>query len=316
MQWSGVCGFALLAATAWAGPVKLEPAEVDFGTKGQGLHLEAVVKITNSTTTEIHVLHVSSDCSCAAGQPQQQRLAPGESTTMPVGMDTRTYLGPVVRRLVVHTSAGDAELRVKATIRPFESWEVAPMPLMLRPSRRNQEAAKEVTAAYTGTGKERRAVLSATTDQPWLQAELATTPSQPAGRVTLRKLAAAPAGPNTARLILATNDPTQPRLVVSVYVPVLSDARVSPNPVILPTTKAGSTATREFVLSGWEEGAAPLVKIPTGRVEARGRRPNGDYVFLLSITPQTAGMSTQMLQLALHDNTVLIEVPVLLKAEP
>ena len=307
-------GLAILTVAAWAGPVTFEPAEVAFGTKGQGLHLEAVVKITNPTTREIHLLNVSSDCSCAAGEPQQQRLGPGESTTMPVGMDTRTYLGPVLRRLIVHTSAGDAELRVTATIRVFEDWEVAPTPLMLQPSRRNQVASKVVTATYTGAGQ--CTVLGATTDQPWLQAEFAAAAGGQSGRVTLRKLASAPAGPNTAQLTLTTNDPTQPQLVLSVYVPVFSDARVSPNPVILPATKVGTTATRDFIVSGWEEGVEPLARIPSGHVVSRGRQPNGDYAFTLSITPVTAGMGTQMLQLTLDEKQVLIEVPVMMKAEP
>lgn len=314
MQWSAVLGVGLLTVVAWAGPVTLTPDQVDFGTRGQQLHLEAVVTITNTTAGEIHLLNVSSDCSCTAGEPQQQKLGPGASTTMPVGMDTRAYLGPVERRLIVHTSAGDAELRVKATIRPFEDWDVTPMPLILPPSLRNQETSKTMIVAYTGNGK--GDVLGATTDQPWLQASFAADVSGRGGQVALRKLASAPAGPNTAQLVLTTSDPTQPRLAISVYVPVLSEVRVTPNPLILPTTKLGSTVVREIVVSGWEAGGEPLARIAAGTVTTRGRQPNGDYIFAVSVTPSVAGMNTQKLQLALDETNILIEVPVILKVEP
>ena len=76
----------LLAATTWAGPLKFEPGDVDFGTKGQNLRLEAEVKLTNTTGKELQVLSVSSDCSCTAGEPKAKTLAPGASTTMPVAM--------------------------------------------------------------------------------------------------------------------------------------------------------------------------------------------------------------------------------------
>jgi hypothetical protein len=313
-QWSRAFGLGIFAAAAWAGPVVFEPGEVDFGTKGQGLHLEAEVKMTNTTAKELHVLHVSSDCSCTAGEPRQRRLGPGESTTMPVGMDTRSYQGAVTRRLVVHTSAGDEELRVKATIRAYENWEVIPMSVMLPSSQRQQEASTVVTATYQGG--ENITVLGATTDQPWLRAEFNAALSGKGGSVVVRKLATAPAGPNLAQLTLRTNDPTQPQLVIKVFVPVVSAARVAPNPIILPTTKAGTAAMRDVVVSGWEEGTAPLAKLPLGRVEAKGRQLNGDYVFTVSVTPATAGMSTQMLQLAVDGNSVLLEVPVILKAEP
>ena len=214
----------------------------------------------------------------------------------------------------MHTSAGDGELRVKATIRVFENWEVVPMSAILPSSLRHQEASTMLTATYQGAGQ--AAVLSATTDQTWLRAELDAAPSGPGGRVVLRKLATAPAGPNTAQLILKTNDPTQPQLAIRVFVPVMSAAKVSPNPIILPTTKVGTATTREIKVSGWGEGVAPIAKLPQGRVEARDRQTNGDYVFMVSVTPATAGMSTQMLQLALDENNVLIEVPVILKAEP
>lgn len=309
-----VLAFGMLAAIAVAGPVTFEPGAVDFGTKGQGLHLETEVKMTNTTATEIHVLNVSSDCSCTAGEPRQRRLAPGASTTMPVGMDTRSYLGPVMRRLVVHTSAGDGELRVQATIRAYENWEVMPTPVMLESSLRTEEAAAVVTATYLGTAK--IAVHSAATDQPWLRASLTALPAGPGASVLLQKLPTAPAGQHSVELTLKTNDPTQPQLAIKVFVPVRSAARVEPNPIVLPTTTAGTAATREIILKGWDDGKEPRARLPRGRVEARGRSPNGDYVFKVSMTPGSAGMSTQMLQFVVDENNVLLEVPVLVKAEP
>jgi hypothetical protein len=303
----------LLTVAAWAGPLKFEPAEVNFGTKGQNLHVESEVKMTNTSNQEIQILSVASDCACTAGEAQQKKLAPGESTILPVSMDTRLYQGQITRRLTVFSSAGSDELRVNVMIRAFENWEVVPTPAMLPTSFRNQEASTVVNASYLGT--EDITVLGATTDQPWLRAEFNLEQGRKGGRVLLRKLAAAPAGTHQAQLTLKTNDPKLPQLVMKVFVPVVSAAKVAPNPIILPTVKAGTMTTREIVISGWEETTAPFAKLPMGSVEAKGRQPNGDYVFAVSMTPATAGMSTQMLQLGADANTVLIEVPVILKTD-
>lgn len=312
MNFRIVCTLGLLAATAWAGPLKIEPGEIDFGTKSQNLHLEAEVKLTNTTDKPLDILNVASDCSCTAGEPKQQKLAPGASTTMPVAMDTRQYQGTVARRLTIFTSAGSAELRVRATIRAFENWEVVPTPVMLPTSLRNQEASALVSANYLGA--ENITVLGATTDRAWLRAEHNVEAGRKGGSVVLRKLATAPAGPQQAQVFLKTNDPKNPQLALKVFVPVVSAAKVAPNPIILPTVKAGTAAVREVTVSGWEEATPPEAKLALGSVEAKGRQPNGDYVFTVSLTPTTAGMSTQMLQLA-DASSVLIEVPVILKAE-
>ncbi len=313
MQLRAVFTSCFLAAVAWAGPVRFDPTEVDFGTKGQNLHLEAVVKLTNTSDREVQVLSVSSDCSCTAGDPKQRKLAPGESTTMTIGMETRLYQGAITRRLTVFTSAGSDELRVKAMVRAFENWEVVPSPVMLPTSLRNQEASTVVNANYLGT--EDITVLGAATNQAWLRAEFNLEKGRKGGSVLLRKLAPAPAGTHQAELTLKTNDPKLPNLVMKVFVPVVSAAKVAPNPVILPTVVSGTPSTREVIVSGWEEATAPVAKLPLGAVEPKGRMPNGDYVFVVSMTPAAAGMSTQMLQLSVDPNTVLIEVPVILKAD-
>ncbi len=301
-----------LAATAWAGPLKFEPGDVDFGTKGQNLRLEAEVKLTNTTGKELQVLSVSSDCSCTAGEPKAKTLAPGASTTMPVAMETPSYQGAITRRLTVFTSAGSDELRVKVMIRAFENWEVVPMPLMMPSSMRSQEASTVVSANYLGA--ENITVLGATTDRAWLRAEHNVEAGRKGGSVVLRKLVTAPAGPQQAQVFLKTNDPKNPQLALKVFVPVVSAAKVAPNPIILPTVKAGTAAVREVTVSGWEEATPPEAKLALGSVEAKGRQPNGDYVFTVTLTPTAAGMSTQMLQLA-DASSVLIEVPVILKAE-
>jgi hypothetical protein len=304
----------MLVATTWAGPLKIEPGEVDFGTKGQNLRLEAVVKLTNTSDKDVQIFSVASDCSCTAGEPAQKTLAPGASTTMPLAMETRHYQGALTRRLTIFTSAGSDEVQVKATIRAYEDWEIVPLPVILPTSLRNQEAATAITASYFGAGD--ITVLGATTDRPWLRADYNLEPGRKGGSVMLRKLAAAPAGQLQAEVTLKTNDPKNPRLVLKVLVPVVSTAKVAPNPIILPTVRAGTTTTREVAVSGWEEATAPSAMLPLGSVEAKGRGPNGDYLFVVTMTPAEAGMSTQMLQLSAEPGAVLIEVPVILKADP
>lgn len=297
-----------------AGPVKIEPGEIDFGTQAQGLHLESVVKLTNTTKGDLQILNVTSDCSCTAGEPRERRLAPGQSTSMPVGFDTRTYQGPIVRRLVIHTSSGEVELNVKATIRQYAHWELAPFPATLPASTRRQEVTIAVKVTHDGPGD--FALRSVATDQPWLEASL--SPGGPARttEVTLRKLSAAPVGSHLAQVVFRTDDPQQPQLALKVFVPVVSPARVSPHPIILPTTKVGATAIREVVVSDWDETSAPRARLASGRVESRGRQPNGDYVFVVFVPAAKAGMHTQPFELSVDEANVLLTVPVMQKVDP
>lgn len=309
-------GLPVFAPLAAASPLVFDPPEVNFGAVAQNRVVTREVKVTNTSATEVHVLSVSSDCSCTAGEPRQQRLAPGESTVLPVRLETKTFLGPLVRRLTVYTTEGDGELRVRAAIRPFEHWEVSPNPAVLPASRRDQEATAVVRAAVRGGGT--RTLLAATTDQPWLQAEL-----EPAGAggatvrtVRLRKLPTAPSGPHTVQLTLTTDDPREPQLALKVFVPVTAAVRVTPNPLILPTTRVGSPAEREITVGGWEEPLPPVVQLSGGKVVARGQRPDGEHVFAVSIAPAGPGMHTFSLRVLAGENDVQAEVPVLVKAEP
>jgi hypothetical protein len=220
----------------------------------------------------------------------------------------------VLRRLTVQTNAGDAELRVRATIRLFASWDVTPNPTFFSPSLRLEAASLSLSATYLGS--DRRRVLGASSDQPWLQAELSAPQVGETARVHLRKLPDAPSGPHTTEVSLRTDDPDQPILAIKVYVPVLSAATVVPRPVILPATRVGQSASREIAVSGWDESTPPLLRLPAGQIEPRGRRPNGDFVFVLTVTPAQPGMNTQKLQLTLDEGQVLLEVPVLIKGEP
>lgn len=314
-------GAAVAGGAVAASPLAFDPPEVNFGAVAQHRTLTREVKMTNTSGRELHVISVASDCSCTAGEPRQQRLAPGEATVLPVRLETKTFLGPLLRRLIVATTEGDAELRVRAAIRPFEHWEVSPNPAVLPASRRDQEATAVLRAVFTGEGG--RTLRAAATDRPWLQAELepiaaagAAGPGGTAGRtVRLRKLATAPSGPHTVQLTLITDDPREPQLALKVFVPVTAAVRVTPNPIILPTTRVGMVAEREIAVGGWEEVRPPEVQFSGGRVVARGQRPNGDHVFAVSIAPPSPGMHTFSLRVLAGESDVQAEVPVLVKAE-
>jgi hypothetical protein len=187
------------------------------------------------------------------------------------------------------------------------------MPVTLPTSLRRQEVSTQVTVTHVGPGN--FAVLAAESDQPWLRARLSSTPAGKGQQVEVRKLPAAPVGAHLAQISLRTNDPAQPLLILRVVASVVSPVRVSPNPVILPTVPIGTTATREVVVSGWEETSAPLAKLAAGRIDVGGRQPNGDYAFSVAVTPETAGIHSLQLQLAVDEGNVLVTVPVILKAE-
>lgn len=115
-------GLLVLAAGARAdepsGPrLALDPELVDFGRVLQQRELRAQVRLRNFGDREWVLHELSADCDCAAALLDQQgrRLAPGASATLDVRLETRRFLGRVVRHV---------RLRSNDVARPVVSVEL------------------------------------------------------------------------------------------------------------------------------------------------------------------------------------------------
>lgn len=307
---AAVLSFALGAALARAG-LTASPAAVDFGKARQEQVLKATVTLTNPGTEAVEILRVGADCSCTAGAPKQMKLAPGESTTMEVAFETRTYQGLTPRRVVVQTTGGDLVVPVQALISAYENWVFGAHLAMLPGSNKGEPAVASFVVEYTGTGAAE--ITGFESSVPWLKAEIASVEGA-RYNVRLTKDPKAPAGTHQPRVRVRTSDPREPELSFGVFASIQSQLSVDPTPVLLPETKVGQRVSLPVSLMGWTPEKDPRGELDGGEVVLEGR--DGTQALLqVSITPTAAGNATRFLRLYAGDE-LEAEVPVIIRAEP
>ena len=118
MRWH-MAVFALVASSlAWAGDEKpatavapakgpriaVEPASFDFGKALQNKSLQKEFSIRNYGSDELTIAGVSTTCGCTAALTESKTVKPGGSTPLRVTLDTRTYSGRLVRKVLVRSN--------------------------------------------------------------------------------------------------------------------------------------------------------------------------------------------------------------------
>ena len=302
--------FALAEAEARA-QLKAEPMSLDLGMHQQEQVVNAEVTLTNAGAAALEIVGVTADCSCTAATPEKHTLAPSESTPLRITVQTHTYQGVLHRNVHVLTSAGDLTIPIEIKVSRYKSWELNPADILIPPSPKGREAKLGIALHYTGGDKASLGKLTCTPS--WLQAT-ATSEDEKTFSIALVKPADAPAGNHSAKVSVETSDPAEPLLTFNVFVPVISDLRITPNPVVLPTVKVGQLTTREIVINGWSGVREPRLELTLGQVKKLERE--GDRLhFEISITPGMPGPTTQLLRI--YDGEKLeVEIPVLFRAEP
>lgn len=284
---------SLALPTLVCGKIEITPASIDLGKLKQNVRVEREVTITNTGTTTEQILQVHADCSCAAAAPAKMELAPGESTTMKVTLETKTFNGRLHRQVTLQSTTGYAAVGFDLTVSPYEDWSVTPTPVVLSPSRLQDDARGTVLLTYFGDKGSKP--VEAQANLPWLEVNL-----QPQGENTwllnLHKTAkGVAAGNNSAIVMVRTSGPGESLLSIPVIVPVTSNVRMLPNPVIMPAVSIGETSVMYVRLQGWEGPEVPDVRIPFGTVRNAGEA-DGEYTFELTITPTAAGTISQQVQ--------------------
>ena len=98
--------------------LRVDPTAVDFGEVAQQRVLEAKVKLTNSENRPEVILSVTTDCGCTTASAPKETLAPGESTTLTIKVETRVQSGNIRRTVIVHANSGDLAISVRFSVSP------------------------------------------------------------------------------------------------------------------------------------------------------------------------------------------------------
>lgn len=303
---------SLLAGSvpAFAG-LQADPATVDLGRRQQEQTVSFEVKLLNDGKAPLEIISVTADCSCTAAAPAKRTLAPGESTPLQVSVETRGYIGRLRRNILVQSSTGDLTIPVDLNISLFKNWSLEPSTIIVPPSPKGQVA--EVKATLQHFGDDRVELGKITCTPEWLQA---VSKSEDGKNFQLKfiKPADAPAGNYTVKVALVTNDSAEPNISFNVFVPITSNLRVSPNPVVFPTVKAGQKTVREITIVGWTGGGTPQLVLQLGEARLVDHE-NGKFRYELTVTPAAPGPFTQLMRI--YDGDKLeAELPLIARAEP
>ena len=292
--------------------LELAPAKLELGRITQEKSLTREVTLTNCSSSPLLIQQLNADCGCTTSQLEKASLPPGQSTSLRVTFDSRHYLGNIVRHVQIITNQGIFSLPLEAVVVQYLDWEISPQPLMLPPTLVTQIASGEVRLRHLGAKP--AAVLSASSAQPWLTAEV--LPAAPDGEQVIRltKATAAPPGTHTVALQVISSDPGTAPLQLNVIVPVASGLHVAPSPVILPRAKAGEISKASFRVIGWTDPAPPVVTSDQGTIFYQGA-VNQEHSYEISLPAAATGTTLATIrifrgsQLQLEISAVLSPLP-------
>ncbi len=101
--------------------VQVDPSGFDFGRAQPGKTLKKEFTLRNAGEAPLVLQGVSTSCGCTAAIPGATRLSPGQSTPLTVTLETRSYRGPLERRVIVRSNDPKTpllEIKVKVTVEP------------------------------------------------------------------------------------------------------------------------------------------------------------------------------------------------------
>ena len=112
---------AAKAATGTGPRISVEPEAFDFGKALQNKVLHKDFVIRNIGTEDLEIDRVTTTCGCTVAEGYAKLVRPGQSTTMGVQLQTRTYNGRVERKILVRSNDATRdpmELKVQVTVVP------------------------------------------------------------------------------------------------------------------------------------------------------------------------------------------------------
>lgn len=243
---------AVTAQSNWAEEI-VTPKKLDFGVIATGSEAVKVVSIENKTGATVHISSTSTACRCAeASTPGKDVLQPGESTTVEVRMNTRSFKQQRDTSLTIVFDAPQfAEVRIP--IRAYIRTDVVFEPGKVDFGKREFLAGgtTKVHIAYAGRADWQIKDIRITNLD--LTASLKEI-SRIGGNVNyeLDMKLGSEAKPGRIRdiITLVTDDATNPYVPLLVEAVIVPDITISNPNIAIRSLKPGQTTTVKVVMQG------------------------------------------------------------------
>jgi hypothetical protein len=246
----------LLAATpapaaSWADSL-FDDLNKDFGSVPRGPTLTHLFRLTNNTSSTVHIAGMRVSCGCTTANASQAEIAPGQTTAVQVQMDTRRFSGPKSVTIYVQFDRPSwEEVRLWVQANGRDDLTVTPEALNLGKIKRGASPSGSTTITFLGNPGWQ--ILEVQRESNYVQANLQEVRRQ-GTEVTYQLTATlrndAPVGKWFTDLWLRTNNPAMPRVRVPLTVEIESPLTVSPTTVVLGQLKSGGESERRVIVRG------------------------------------------------------------------
>ncbi|PCJ67257.1 MAG: hypothetical protein COA58_02765 [Bacteroidetes bacterium] len=82
----------------------LDKTEINMGSMGSGEKKTKSINISNAGKSNLEILRIDTDCSCALLSPEKNTIAPGETITVAVKFDSLYKKGSQNKRIMIYTN--------------------------------------------------------------------------------------------------------------------------------------------------------------------------------------------------------------------
>ncbi len=223
---------ALLALLICAqDPMIADQTSVDRGQTRVGPPLTQTFRLTNHGQQPLIITGVNSTCGCLAPKLDRTSLAPNDSATLTVEINTLSQpAGPVAWTTRVgwrtDSDSGELPLTVKANLIAEIRVEPAAVAFQVRRTR-------SVDLTITDSRAKPFRILATGSTLPQVTTELLPTSDKSIQRIRLTASAEGPPGVQSAVAWFTTDDPLYPQIRVPVTLTVPVKTRVSASPSVL-----------------------------------------------------------------------------------
>jgi hypothetical protein len=284
----GLAATGRVAAAAWADSM-FDELSKDFGSVPRGPVLTHPFRVTNNTSSLVHIASIRVSCGCTTVTAEQTTLAPGESTVLLAQMDTRRFTG--IKNVTIYVQLDrprweEVRLWVQANGRD----DITVTPDTLAFGRIKRATSPTATVSLTLLGSQWQ-VLGVQSESNYVQTGLTVQHrdmAEVAYQLTARLRSDAPVGKWYTDLWVKTNNPSMPRIRVPVTVEIESALSVSPGIVVLEQVKAGTEAERKVIVRGVKPFRIKAIQGTSPEVSVQDTTADSKPVHVLTVTVKSA----------------------------
>lgn len=233
--------------------LSFEESVKDVGGVPRGTKLVHHFKFTNNTQQSVHISNTRTSCHCATARAVKEEIAPGESSSIMVEVNTILYSG--TRDFTIYVAFDrpySAETRLMLKTVSRDDITLSPDSIQFGKVKLGAAPSQSVVVEHRAFSGWR--ITGIENENGYLQTRIDPNGTQPNSyRLTVRLREDTPAGFWHASIGLVTNDPTTPRIRIPMSVEIQGSLAVTPQTLNLG--KLGTSAVEKKIVI---RGAKPF----------------------------------------------------------